>query len=165
MTSMTPRRWAIIFFCSLAVNILLVGVIVAGLYFKDSLRGHGRMLYSVPWAVRVIGKEVRPQAREMFEARRDQIRQNRARLHQNYQKLNGILGAEPFDKAAFEAALADMRRNALSRQEMIHNGMTNFAAGLTQEQRQKLAATGQKWTERRERRAKKRQERFDRKHK
>jgi uncharacterized membrane protein len=160
MTRMTPKRLAIVLYCSLAVNVLLAGIIVAAFYFKEHRRGVRGMLYSVPWAVRVIGKEVRPKARELYTSRQDQIQANRAKLKQDYEQVNAALAAEPFDKAKFDTALNDLRVNALARQEMIHRGMSELASGLTAVQRRQLADEVRKWAERRERRRQRRLERL-----
>ncbi|MEK9678998.1 MAG: periplasmic heavy metal sensor [Rhodospirillaceae bacterium] len=158
MTRLIPKRLAIVLYCSLAVNVLLAGIIAA-VYFKDhQRRGVRGMLYSVPWAARVIGKEVRPKARELYRSRLEQIQASRDKLNQNYEQVNAALAADPFEKAKFDTALNDLRVNALARQEMIHRGMTELATGLTAAQRRKLADEVKKWAERRERRRQRRLE-------
>mgnify|MGYP000320635872 CR=1 FL=1 len=78
MTKLTSRRWAIIFFISLALNVFLGGLFVADKYFKDNRsRGFRGMTYSVPWARRILGDEVRPMAREIFRENRESFRGTR----------------------------------------------------------------------------------------
>ncbi len=59
MVQMTSKKWAIILFISIALNIFLGSVLVADKFFKEKRHTFRGMVYSVPWAVKVIGKEVR----------------------------------------------------------------------------------------------------------
>ena len=61
MVQMTSKKWAIILFISIALNIFLGSVLVADKFFKEKRHAFRGMVYSVPWAVKVIGKEVREQ--------------------------------------------------------------------------------------------------------
>jgi uncharacterized membrane protein len=164
MTKLTSRRWAIIFFISLALNVFLGGLFIADKYFKDK-RGrsfHG-MTYSVPWARRILGDEVRPMAREIFREHRESFRGTRRARAELYRKVMTVLAAEPFDKAAFRTALSALQENLQIGQTAMHSMMTEFSAKLTADQRKKLVQEvtrmQEKRQERRERRRKRRQER------
>ncbi len=69
MITMTPRRWAVFFFSSLVLNLFFIGIIAAGAYKWREGRHFRGATMTVPWAVRVIGKEVRPAARQLFRER------------------------------------------------------------------------------------------------
>ena len=129
MTKLTSRRWAIIFFISLALNLFLGGLIVADKYFKDSRSKSFRsMMYSVPWARRVIGDEVRPMAREIFRAHRESFIGNRKVRAELYQKVSAVLATEPFDKSEFKKALGALQQNLQLGQTTMHSMMADFAA-------------------------------------
>lgn len=164
MTKLTPRRWAIIFFISLALNVFLGGLFVADKYFKDPRsRSYRSMVYSVPWARRVLGDEVRPMAREIYRAHRESFRGNRRARAELYQSVSGALAATPFDKATLKKALNALQENLQLGQTAMHSMMVEFSAKLTADQRQKLvvevARLAEKRKQRRERWRKRRQER------
>ena len=149
MLQMTSKKWSLIVFASLAVNVFLVWALVADKLFNGHRPVSQGMVYSVPWAVRVIGREVRPQARENFMARRDQIRQSRKAMSLIYTDVNTALKAVPFDRQVFSASLSALREKTLQRQVLIHDSMTEFVAGLTRDQRLELSNSVEKWKERR----------------
>ena len=160
MTVMTSRKWSIIFFISLALNLFLVGIFIAGKYHHRHGRGFRGMVYSVPWAVRVIDDDaVKANARKLFRQRRGKFQQNRQALRQSYQAVNAELMKDPFDRAAFTAALGKLRETGTSTRLSVHEGLTEFTAGLTLEQRKKLVAAVEKRAKRRERRRQRRLER------
>lgn len=160
MTVMTSRKWAIIFFISLALNVFLVGAFVAGKYFHNQGRGFRGMVYSVPWAVRVIDDDgLKVKARDLFRQRRQDFRRNRESLRNSYNEVNATLTAEPFNQEAFVAALAKLRDTGTSTRVSIHQSLADFTAGLTLEQRQKLVAAVKNRAERRAHRRQRRRER------
>ncbi len=160
MTVMTSRKWSIIFFVSLALNLFLVGIFIAGKYHHRQGRGFRGMVYSVPWAVRVIDDDtVRTNARKLFRQRRGGFQQNRQALRQSYQAVNAELKKDPFDQAAFTAALGKLRETGASTRISVHEGLAEFMASLTLEQRLKLVAAVEKRAERRGRRRQRRIER------
>ncbi|MAF47774.1 MAG: periplasmic heavy metal sensor [Rhodospirillales bacterium] len=163
MTIMTSRRWAIVFFCSLALNLFLAGLVITDKFFDHRHgRAFGRMLYSAPWAMRVVGDEIRPQVRDIFRKHRDAIRANRQELHKTHMQLNAMLLAEPFQREQFSASLGKLRELTLGAQMRMHQDMAVLTAGLTTEQRQELAGAVEKWLERRARRAAHRHQRRER---
>ena len=160
MTVMTSRKWAIIFFISLALNVFLVGAFVAGKYYHKQGRGFRGMVYSVPWAVRVIDDDaLKAKARDLFRQRRQNFRSNRESLRQSYSEVNATLLTDPFDKEAFAQALAKLRDTGTSTRVSIHQGLAEFTAGLTLEQRKKLVAAVEKRAKRRQRRRQRRRDR------
>ena len=164
MTKLTSRRWAIIFFISLALNVFLGGLFVADKYFKDNRsRGFRGMTYSVPWARRILGDEVRPMARGIFRENRESFRGTRQARSRLYKNVSGALAKEPFDKNELAKALTALQENLQIGQSRMHNMMVEFSARLTSDQRKKLvqevARMQEKRKERRERRRKRRLER------
>jgi uncharacterized membrane protein len=158
---MTPRWWAGVFFASLAVNVLLVGVVVAAYLSRESRDRelvHRMTIYTVPWAWRVVGEDIGVLARRIYAKNQAELARDRQTLTQDYAEVNEILSAETFDREAFAAALAKLRVDIASAQESMHEAMGEFAAGLTVEQRRQLAEFVADWSERRDQRAIRRDE-------
>ena len=158
MARMTPRRWAIVLFCSLAVNVLLAGV-VATAYVKRERDAASRMtVYSVPWAFRVLGDEAGMLARRIYIKYQTEMAKDRQALMQDYQTVNSALSAPQFERKKLGEALGQLRADHVAAQETMHEALTEFAGELTQQQRTRLADTVNQWAERREQRALRREQ-------
>ncbi len=159
---MTSKRWAVIFFISLAVNIFLIAVIAAGLWGWRGDRPQFRPgLYTVPWASRVIGEDTRPRARDVFRAHRDDYLAMRRSFRPLHEAVREALTADPFDPAALDTALARLRAQGELAQQQTHGMMGEFAAGLSAEQRQKLGIAIDRMIERRARRGERLNKRWE----
>ena len=163
---MTPRWWAGIFFASLAVNVLLAGIIVAAYLNRDNRDRelvHRMTVYTVPWAWRVVGEDVGVLARRIYARNQAELVRNRQILADDYAKVNAILAAQKFDREAFADALAKLRIDVASTQKLMHDAMGEFAAGLTVEQRGKLTEFVTDWAKQRDQRAIRRDEMIEQK--
>ncbi len=160
MTKLTSRRWAIIFFISLALNVFLGGLIVADKYFKGH-RGHGfrGTVYSMPWARRVLGDEVRPMMRQLFRERRDSFRGNRGARAELFENVTAAMAKEPFDQAELRNALGALQSNLQIGQSAMNDMMAEFSSKLTSDQRKKLVQSAAEWRERRRARFERRRQR------
>ncbi|MDP6257597.1 MAG: periplasmic heavy metal sensor [Rhodospirillales bacterium] len=150
MTKLTSRRWAIIFFISLALNVFLGGLLVADKYFKGH-RGAGFRgnVYSMPWARRVLGDEVRPMMRQIFRERREGFRGNRRARAELYNNVSAALAKEPFDQAELRQALGALQANLQAGHTAMNDMMAEFSSKLTTDQRKQLVQAVAKWQERR----------------
>ncbi|MCD6074323.1 MAG: Heavy-metal resistance [Rhodospirillales bacterium] len=163
---MTPRWWAGIFFASLAVNVLLAGVIVAAYLNRDNRDRelvHRMTVYTVPWAWRVVGEDIGVLARRIYAKTQAELARDRQTLTQDYAAVNEILSAETFDREAFASATAKLRADVAAAQSLMHDAMGEFAAGLTVEQRRKLTDFVADWSKQREQRAIRRDEMIEQK--
>ena len=82
---MTPRWWAGIFFASLAVNVLLAGIIVAAYINREDRNRelvHRMTVYTVPWAYRVVGEDVGVLARRIYARNQAEFARDRQTLTQ-----------------------------------------------------------------------------------
>jgi len=158
MGRMTPRRWAIVVFCSIALNVVLAGVIVAAYVNRDRDIALRMSVYTVPWAFRVIGEEVGTQARRIYLKYQAAMGAQRQSLMQDYHAVSSALSAPQFDGKKFNEALGRMRADTATAQATMHDAMTEFAAELTPEQRRQLAMTVNEWAEKREQRALRREQ-------
>ncbi len=163
---MTPRWWAGIFFASLALNVLLLGIVGAAYLNRDNRDRelvHRMTVYTVPWAWRVVGEDVGILARRIYARNQADLARDRQTLAEDYAKVNEILAAEKFDRAAFAGALAKLRMDVASAQKLMHEAMGEFAAGLTADQRRKLTDFVTDWAKQRDQRAIRRDEMIEQK--
>ncbi|MDP6173332.1 MAG: periplasmic heavy metal sensor [Rhodospirillales bacterium] len=156
MITMTPRCWAGFFFSSLVLNLFLIGVIAAGAYKKHNSRQFRGGVLSVPWAVRVLGEEVRPAARKLFGERAPDMRARRHAMGQSYRAAGQLMGAPEFDRARFLAALDKVRAERLRAQSLSHQSMADFLQTLSSAQRARLAQVAAERMEHRARRGERR---------
>lgn len=163
---MTPRWWAGIFFASLALNVLLLGIVGAAYLNRDNRDRelvHRMTVYTVPWAWRVVGEDVGILARRIYARNQADLARDRQTLAADYAKVNEILAAEKFDREAFTAALGKLRIDVASAQKLMHDAMGEFAAGLTPDQRRKLTDFVADWAKQRDQRAIRRDEMIEQK--
>ena len=161
MARMTPKWWAGILFASLAMNVLLAGIIVTAYLNRESRDRelvHRMTVYTVPWAWRVVGEDVGVLARRIYARNQSEMARDRQILTEDYADINEILGAEKFDRAAFEAALAKLRGDIAVAQKLMHESMGEFASGITVEQRRQLTGFVADWSKQRDQRAVRRDE-------
>lgn len=156
MTLTPTKRWSIILVGSLAVNIFLIGALIAGI----ALRGPGGIAgmfgdppssppppratagfesFSMPFAMRSLGSEVRPLARETFRDHRREFIKNRKALSQGRRDAVQALGTAQFNPASLESALKELRARDLLAREVVHRSVVDFATKLTPEQRERFA--------------------------
>lgn len=166
MARMTPRHWAAICFVSLALNVLMAGVIGTA-YVNRELRDrelvHRMTVYTVPWAFRIIGEEVGPAARRVYAKNQAELVRDRKTLAADYAAVNAILDAEQFDRAAFVQALGKLRTDVGSAQGVMHEAMSEFASELSRDQRRQLSQFVSDWSMTREQRAIRRDELIEQK--
>lgn len=163
MAQMTPRVWAVVLFISLAVNVLLAGVIAAAYVQRDRDMAHRMTIYTVPWSLRVIGEDVGTYARRIYVKYQSAMANDRQVLARDYQAINEILDSEQFDRTAFSEALAKLRTDIGAAQTTMHEAMTEFAGGITPEQRRQLTGFVEEWSDKREQRAIRRDELIEKK--
>lgn len=165
MTIPLSKRWAFVLVASLAINLFLIGAVVAGLTMRGpggpfrtappSLQG-GLSSFSMPFAMRVLGPEVRPLARDTFRQHRRAFRSNREALIQGREQALRLLGAPNFKRTEFQTALDDLQRSEARARMAVYGSVAELAEKLTGEQRTRLATAIK---DREARRIKHRQER------
>ena len=133
------KRWAIVLFSSLALNLFIGGVFVShwGGRGHDVARSHA---FGLRGASRHMDEDTRTAMRSMWSERADEMRPLWESMRQARQETIGALGAEPFDKAALEAALAKSLAASIASQEAFHAALVDSASELTPEQRRSFFA-------------------------
>ena len=165
MTKLTSNRWAMIFFISLIINIFLGSLIISDKYFKDThfhkFRG---IVYTVPWAHRVLGDEVQPLTRQIFRNYNKKLRDMRQTRSKLYKNTASVLTQEPFDKNLFKSKLVALKDNSHLILTEMSSMMSELSAQLTITQRKKLAFAAKRILgnrhQRSERRRKRREKRL-----
>lgn len=159
------KRWlTVVLVASLAANVFLAGF-VGGRIFAGPHGPHGPPGRHGPPPgarggdpARVIGEAValsptaRAAVREAVAARRGEFRKSRRAAFAARERLRATLVAEPFDRAATEAALADMRAEALVREETMTELLLDVFEALPAEERAALAEAAAEERDRRRRR-------------
>jgi uncharacterized membrane protein len=157
LSSRTTRWLALGLFLSLAGNLFLAGL-YAGAWFGD---GEGetvatddgrngrdgregdeprllrRMIAAVPAAER-------PEFEAALQAHRPALIAAGVALRAARRKVGDALTAEPFDRAALEAALAESRRGYADLYKITHLAVAAAAERLSPEGRRQLAEVGQR---------------------
>jgi len=125
---------------SLIVNLLLVGFVAGRMsgfdpppaFGPDPTAGFFRLLGFLPDERRAA---IAPDLRKQMGVLLPMLRKMRGDQHEVLETLT----AEPFDAAALEAALADLRANLTAAQVASHHSFIEMAKSLTPEERKSLA--------------------------
>lgn len=145
MTETTPdvprkRRWIMpLLFTSLAVNLLVAGVVIGALLSPDGPRnrseiGPGRGVIGEPF-IRALPRSERRALAEDVRKMSPQIREGRENLRQRFEAFLTALRADPFDPAAISRLLAEQRGVAVGRQEIGERLLMKRLEAMTPEQR------------------------------
>jgi uncharacterized membrane protein len=122
---------------SMCLNLFLLAGIAGRMYGawgKPDARGSGMIMATVP-------AELKPVIHEKLKARGPAFKQERDGMRQLRLKVADALAADPYDPAAFDAALAELEQSAGRMLHHAQEGLAQIAAELTPEQR-KLWAEG-----------------------
>jgi uncharacterized membrane protein len=137
------RRWVLpLLFASLAMNLLVVGVILGWLIspggHKRSEIGPVRGLVGEPFVRALPDQQRRAMLRDvMRDAPR--IRESRENLRARFEALLGALRADPFDTALVAALLDEQRDVALRRQDIGEGFLLQRLEAMTPEERKTYA--------------------------
>ena len=135
-----PMRFLLI--ASLALNLLVAGVVVGGLVSKggDGPRGGNsvdrglRDIGNVPF-VMALDPEDRKELAQAMGLRRDRLRENRERLRTRFEAVLDVLRADPFEPDALSTLLADQRATLFERQQLGEDLLIGRLKDMTVEQR------------------------------
>jgi uncharacterized membrane protein len=125
---------------SLIVNLVLVGFVAGRMsgfgpppgFGPDPTSGFFRLLGFLPEERRAA---IAPELRKQMSALLPMLRKMRTDQRDVFETLT----AEPFDAAALEAALTDLRTNLTAAQVASHRSFVEMAKSLTPEERKSLA--------------------------
>ncbi|MDT0636211.1 periplasmic heavy metal sensor [Spectribacter hydrogenoxidans] len=124
---------------SLALNLVIAGVVV-GRLVSDGPRHHG------PHMLRGVPEAARPALRDAFKAHRDDIREHIHGIREARAHIADRIAADPLDEAALEAAFDELARRTDAMQALTHRIVIETAQSLPPDVREGWRA---EWGERR----------------
>ena len=129
---------------SLALNLLFVGLFAAAAWhhFEKSQSANEPGLLAF---VRQLPENRQDTVRNEIAAARAAMKDLRANVRKSWIDANAMLTEEPFDKAKFVAALAQLRETENVYKTALNNALAETAASLSPEERKIL----QSWREKR----------------
>lgn len=148
MTLPLSKRWAGVLVASLAINLFLIGAVVAGLAMRDhggpfrppppAFQG-GLSSFSMPFAIRALGDEVRPLARETFRKHRSEFRSNRQALAEGREQALRLLSSANYRQSSFREALNSLQQRETRARSAVYSSIVELTEKLTPDQRGRLA--------------------------
>ncbi len=154
---MTARGWKVAVIGSLALNVFLLGGIAGAAYQWLTTRhafAAAAATRAEPHALRFAANDLSPERRKQFvDALREARREGRPfaqAAREGRREVLHAIGAQPFDRAALDAALARTRDADLAVRTRVETGVADFVATLSPDERaafaQSLRSRGQ-WRE------------------
>ncbi|MEM9972474.1 MAG: periplasmic heavy metal sensor [Pseudomonadota bacterium] len=144
-TSPPRRRWLMpVFLLSLAVNLMIVGIVAGWVLTRGSDGRPDRQMREVS---NIVGREffraLEPEERRALVAdvasQRDRVRENRSELRDRIERLLVLIVADPFDTDAVRDLLEEQRASVARRHEFGEELLLSRLAAMTPEQRQAFA--------------------------
>jgi uncharacterized membrane protein len=136
---MTPlaKRLSIALAVSIAINLLLAGIWV-GRAFRHPRPPRAGNEMAALHDERSEREGRRGPLRGLYREHGDELRERRRAIGEARRAARQALDKEPFDRAALESALAALRKETGSSQEIMHRAIVEAAAKATPEERRKL---------------------------
>ncbi len=129
---------------SLALNLFAIGIFIGAMVI-----GGGRMpgRAADPWvagfkaspAFSALEPQSRQLATELFQENERTLRDQTRALRQAQRRVVRTMVADPFDPAAANEALEELRGQTVAIQGIIHGYLVNLSRSLTAEERQRLS--------------------------
>lgn len=152
VTNLRAKPWLLIaLFVSLVLNLFLGGIVAGRIASGSPIGGPGRawsggsdhgegparqfmqrMAASLP-------SEYRPSFEAVVAKHRPNVSQAGSRVREARAKVREAMLKEPFERAALEAAFADLRTRSDALQAALHAAIVEGAADLPPDARQRLA--------------------------
>ena len=156
-------RWVLLL--SLALNVALGAALLLPLVAADHYRGqrsghsHGGDHMPSPRQLRrLLGEEREAVVDAVFEKHRPALRETFRPLHAARGAVHAAMHAEPFDRAALDAAFAELRERDAATAAAVQAMLAEVIAQLTPDERARIAASMEKRERERQERWKKRRE-------
>lgn len=141
-----PRRWVTpLLFLSLAVNLLIAGLVAGAFLSPDGPRRSGdedqraiRGVLGEPFFRALPKDERRAMVRDII-GNREQFREGREVLRERFEGFLATLRTESFDRAQAERLLGQQREAAIKRQTLGEDLLLDRLEAMTPEQRSAYA--------------------------
>ncbi len=149
--SVSAPRWMIVaLVASVGLNLFLGGL-MAGRLLKSGGEREARMPPPVARLFDQLPETARESMQGAMRQRQGEMRQRMQSMRAARESVGEKLAAEPYDRAAVEVALAELRQRQVDMRGVFHGALAETAAGLPLDQRRQLAriAQGEQQGERR----------------
>ena len=137
-------RWIYgVLLASLMINMLFVGLAAGRMWAHGGWyggHGHHRGGDGVTGFLHRLPEGRRQVLRVSLEATRTEVRAMREEVRQLRQQARSVLSRDPFDAAAFAAAMAQVNAARTKIGERIAKGMSDLAGQMTVDERKAFAA-------------------------
>ena len=118
----TPKKrlpWSkIILVISLAVNLLIAGLVAGAFFGEKRDRGPAMRDLGLGPFFQALSREDRRELGAKMREQSGSFQQNRAELREKFESFLAALHAEPFDRAEIERLIAEQRAHLTDRQAM-----------------------------------------------
>ena len=146
------RMVSLALFGSLIVNLFLGGLML-GRWFDPHPSRHRAERSTTEggapgWMHRALGPEGAPALEEAWEAHAAEIAPLREAMRRSREAVTATLEAEPFDRQAYAAALAEMRDGMDRFYTAINDVMIDVVSQLTPDQRRAVVERSREWERR-----------------
>ncbi|SDE33561.1 periplasmic heavy metal sensor [Paraburkholderia lycopersici] len=139
---MNGRSWKTLLLGSVLLNVFLLGAIAGGAWRWVAVHGEPQARPGQRVALRFATETLSPQRQQQFadtlKASRREGRQYARDGHEGRREILALLAAPQLDRHAIDAALARTRAADSALRAQVENGVVDFAATLTPEERTKF---------------------------
>ena len=164
---MLPANWkglaSVVLLASLAANVFFISA-AAGLWMQEEREDwRNRPRGPAAWFERQLGEDAPPEliqaAREVFTRRQQELQSAREQVWSSREEVAMVIGAEPFDLTAFQAAVAESAEARAERSRIFNDIVQELVTSLDENGRRAMAeALKVRIAERRKRRERRQRE-------
>lgn len=138
----SPTWVRVVLFASLALNLLIVGLVVGTLGQRAKIdRSDAPRLRDAglgPLAM-ILPRDQQGALREQLRHHAPDLRQNREMMRNDIRLILTALRSEPFDPGALAEVLSGQRRTATGRMEIGHRALIEAVSNATPQERARMA--------------------------
>ena len=125
---------------SLAANVFIGGIVAGHMFGPHGFHHRGGPGRDVKFEERVLSPEGRETVRAAFKEKREDLFASAREAKKLRAAISGAMGADPFDRARAEAAVAALQAHDAEQHRLIASIMIDAAEKLSPEDRKALAA-------------------------
>ncbi len=139
------RRLSIVLFVSLAINLILIGMLATFWLKGDLARKHARWhRFDRDAAMAAISEDSRRAVEEVWQQHRGALREHWKERRAMRQQMREMLLSDQFDKAAYITLNEKMNAQSLRARARLHNAIAETAARLPAAERRRYFEEGYK---------------------
>ncbi|MHA1537004.1 MAG: periplasmic heavy metal sensor [Alphaproteobacteria bacterium] len=136
MKNLSARTLGIALIVSLAVNLFLVGIFVAGFFFyRPAHHAHSGQPFPHWAARRSLDSDARGKVKAIWREARPALRMRVRAMRKARREVRRQLRADPLDRKALDVAYGELRERTIAAREAMKDVLTKVAFTLNAEQR------------------------------